>query len=162
MLDAFGITAEPVVLPGGRGGTWRADDLVLKPVDFAPETRWRSDALAALPASAAFRVAPPVRSTSGDRVGGVPVRRGRAARQPTGRRGAGRHRVPRRAGPHNVPPTLVDRWSHPPAWDQVLLRALIYRITTLDRAHGEWTADHLAAHRPVIDLVVSRLGGSPR
>jgi uncharacterized protein (TIGR02569 family) len=63
---------------------------------------------------------------------------------------------------HDAPPALVDRWSHLPAWDQVLLRALIYRITTLDRAHGEWTADQLAAHRPVIDLVVSRLGGSAR
>ncbi|GAA3541319.1 TIGR02569 family protein [Amycolatopsis ultiminotia] len=46
--------------------TWRAGPLVLKPVEFAAETRWRAEVLDALPDSAEFRVARPVRSQDGD------------------------------------------------------------------------------------------------
>ncbi|MEU4761876.1 TIGR02569 family protein [Actinosynnema sp. NPDC023794] len=263
-LSAFVVTDEPVVLPGGRGGTWRAGGVVLKPVDFEPETRWRSDVLAALPPSTAFRVAPPVRSASGDWV----VDGWKACRFVAGEPDVGRpddvlragiafheavRDVPRPAyldlrgdpwsvgdrvaweespadvGPaaldllapllaarapvdlpaqvvhgdlagnvlfaahlppavidwppywrpaswaaavavadclcwHGAPPELLDRWSHLPEWDQVLLRALIYRIVTQDRAAGDWPADQVRAYRPVIDLVVARVSGpgSPR
>ena len=262
MLTAFGVTAEPVVLPGGRGGTWRAGGLVLKPVDFEPETRWRSDVLAALPPSAAFRVAPPARSASGDWVvDGWEACRFVAGEPDVGRpddvlrAGIAFHEavrdVPRPAyldlrddpwsvgdrvaweespaevGPaalalleplvaarrpvdlpaqvvhgdlagtvlfaaglppavidwppywrpaswaaavavadclcwYGATPALVDRWSHLPAWDQVLLRALIYRIVTHDRAVGDWPADQLRAYRPVVDLVVARVSSVTR
>ncbi|MFD0201685.1 MULTISPECIES: TIGR02569 family protein [Saccharothrix] len=262
VLAAFGATAEPVVLPGGRGGTWRAGDLVLKPVDFEPETRWRSEVLAALPESTGFRIAPPVRSASGDWV----VDGWEACRFVAGEPDVGRPDDVLRAGiafhaavrdvprpsyldlrddpwsigdrvaweelpldggpadllaplvaarrpvdlpaqvvhgdlPGNVlfaaglppavidwppywrpaswaaavavadclcwygaPPELVDRWSHLPGWDQVLLRALIYRIVTHDRASGDWSPDQVRAYRPAVDLVTARLNapGSAR
>lgn len=66
VLQAFGITAEAVALPGGKGGTWRAGEVVLKPVEFAPETRWQADVLSTLPRSEHFRVARPIRAADGD------------------------------------------------------------------------------------------------
>jgi uncharacterized protein (TIGR02569 family) len=66
VLAAFGATADPEPLQGGRGGTWRAGDLVLKPVDFEPESRWRSTVLDKLPDSDAFRIARPVCAATGD------------------------------------------------------------------------------------------------
>ncbi|GAA0586077.1 TIGR02569 family protein [Kribbella sandramycini] len=62
---AFGVEAPPRLLPGGRGQTWRAGDIILKPVDFAPETIWRAEVLSTLPTSLEFRVARPIRSRSG-------------------------------------------------------------------------------------------------
>ncbi|WP_211348121.1 TIGR02569 family protein [Saccharothrix texasensis] len=264
VLSAFGVTAEPVALPGGRGGTWRAGGVVLKPVDFEPETRWRSDVLAALPPSAGFRVAPPVRSASGDWVvDGWEACRFVPGEPDTGRAddvlraGIAFHAavrdVPRPAyldlrddpwsvgdrvaweespvdvGPaalglleplvaarrpvdlpaqvvhgdlagnvlfapdlppavidwppywrpaswaaavvvadclcwYGAPPALLDRWSHLPAWHQVVLRALIYRIVTRDLAGGDRPADQVRAYRPAVDLVLARLSGpgSPR
>jgi uncharacterized protein (TIGR02569 family) len=64
-FEAFGATAEPVRLAGGKGGTWRAGDLVLKPVEYLPETLWRAEVLDRLPENPAFRVARPVRATDG-------------------------------------------------------------------------------------------------
>lgn len=66
MLEAFGADAEPRPLEGGRGSTWRAGSVVLKPVDLAVESRWRASVLDALPESDAYRVARPVRAGSGD------------------------------------------------------------------------------------------------
>ena len=66
VLAAFGATADPEPLRGGRGGTWRAGDLVLKPVDFEPESRWRAMVLDKVSGTEAFRVARPVAATSGD------------------------------------------------------------------------------------------------
>ncbi|MQA25667.1 MAG: TIGR02569 family protein [Micromonosporaceae bacterium] len=65
MLAAFGATDDPVVLPGGKGGTWRAGRLVFKPVEFLAETLWRAEVLAELPDSAEFRLARPVRALDG-------------------------------------------------------------------------------------------------
>ncbi|MEV0389061.1 TIGR02569 family protein [Nonomuraea sp. NPDC050643] len=61
VLAAFGTAGEPVWL----GGAWRAGSLVLKAVEFPPETLWRSEVLAALPDSPHFRLARPVRTGDG-------------------------------------------------------------------------------------------------
>ncbi|MGW7539392.1 hypothetical protein [Amycolatopsis sp. NPDC054798] len=66
VLAAFGCAGDPVRLEGGKGGTWRAGNVVLKPVEFAPETRWRAAALATVAESAEFRIARPLRARDGD------------------------------------------------------------------------------------------------
>ncbi len=63
-LSAFGITETPKRLEGGQGGTFRAGDVVLKPAE-GPLSRWRSDVLSALPGSARFRLARPLRTRAG-------------------------------------------------------------------------------------------------
>lgn len=65
VLTAFGVTDDPVPLPGGKGGTWRAGSLVLKPVEFLAETLWRAEILAALPDPAGFRISRPARTLDG-------------------------------------------------------------------------------------------------
>jgi uncharacterized protein (TIGR02569 family) len=65
-LAAFGAEGDPVRLAGGKGGTWRVGDVVLKPSEGDAEVRWRSDVLAALPPSPHFRIARPVRAADGD------------------------------------------------------------------------------------------------
>lgn len=67
---AFGAVGEPVRLAGGKGGTWRVGDVVLKPSEGDAEVRWRSEVLAALPESPHFRVARPVRAADGDWLAG--------------------------------------------------------------------------------------------
>lgn len=64
--EAFGARADPVRLAGGKGGTWRAGDIVLKPSEGDDESRWRAGILATLPESPHFRVARPIRATNGD------------------------------------------------------------------------------------------------
>jgi uncharacterized protein (TIGR02569 family) len=256
VLAAFGVAAEPRRLPGGKGGTWRAGDVVLKPAEGAAETRWRNDVLAALPASPHFRVASPLRAADGDwlasgweaqrhvaghadprRVDDV-VRAGAAFHEavaglarpsfldgrddpwsygdrlawdepvPPGATApsallppllAARHpldapaqivhgdllgnvlfadglppaiidwpaywRPPAWAAAvavvdalcwHEAPPAVLDRWAHLPAWDQVLLRALIYRIATWPAAR--WTAPPDDAYRPVAERLLTRAG----
>ena len=66
VLRAFGASGAPVRLAGGKGGTWRAGDVVLKPSEGDEEARWRAGVLAALPESPHFRVARPVRAADGD------------------------------------------------------------------------------------------------
>jgi uncharacterized protein (TIGR02569 family) len=66
VLAAFGVDGDPVRLAGGKGGTWRVGDVVLKPSEGDAEVRWRSDVLAALPESPHFRIARPVRAVDGD------------------------------------------------------------------------------------------------
>jgi uncharacterized protein (TIGR02569 family) len=59
VLDAFGV-ADPTPLPGGRGRSWRAGRLVLKPLDWKPdELRYQAAVLAALDAEN-LRVAAPL------------------------------------------------------------------------------------------------------
>jgi uncharacterized protein (TIGR02569 family) len=65
VLAAFEVTDDPTLLPGGKGGTWSADQLVLKPVEFLAETLWRAEVLHELPGSAEFRIAQPVRTKDG-------------------------------------------------------------------------------------------------
>jgi uncharacterized protein (TIGR02569 family) len=64
--EAFGAVGEPVRLAGGKGGTWRVGDVVLKPSEGDDEVRWRSDVLAALGESPHFRIARPVPAAGGD------------------------------------------------------------------------------------------------
>ncbi|GAA3940739.1 TIGR02569 family protein [Actinoplanes auranticolor] len=63
---AFGAQGDPVRLAGGKGGTWRVGDVVLKPSEGDDEVRWRSEVLTALPESPHFRIARPVRAAGGD------------------------------------------------------------------------------------------------
>ncbi len=45
VLRAFGIASAPTRLAGGRGRTWRAGDIVLKPCDDQEEWRWLAEHL---------------------------------------------------------------------------------------------------------------------
>jgi uncharacterized protein (TIGR02569 family) len=61
VLAAFGARGPLEPLPGGTGRSWRAGDLVLKPLDRAPhEIPWQAEVLGSL-ACDGFRVAPPLR-----------------------------------------------------------------------------------------------------
>ena len=270
VLAAFGVTGAAVVLPGGKGGTWRAGDVVLKPVEFLPETLWRAEIIAGLvgaveigapapveqPTSGRFRLARPVPAVDGawvaggweaaHLVAGQPdpsrpddiVRAGHAfhaaiaevsrpafldrradawalgdrvawAELPAVSSPAAmrllrpllRARRPVRLAaqavhgdlPGNVlfaaglspaiidwsvywrpaawasavvvvdamcwygaTPDLAARWSHLPAWGQLLARALIYRIVTHDALRGAagWTPDQIGAYGPAVDVAL--------
>lgn len=256
VLKAFEVTEAPVALAGGKGGTWRAGELILKPVEFADESIWRSEVLTALPESGNFRVARPVRALDGtwmaegweasrfvagtedvsriddvlragiafhaaiaglarpvflddrddpwsvgDRVAWeeVPLRIGATseellrplikARRPVELASQAVHgdlpgnvlfadglppaiidwplywRPPSWASAvavvdalcwYDATPELVLRWSHLPAWGQMLVRALIYRIATDEAVFGPagWTSGHADAYKPAIDAAV--------
>lgn len=67
VLRAFGVqgaTTERLV--GGRGLTWRAGAVVLRPQDGPAETDWRAGVLASLPDDSDFRTARPVSTTTGE------------------------------------------------------------------------------------------------
>ncbi|MFI5933185.1 TIGR02569 family protein [Actinoplanes sp. NPDC051494] len=66
VLRAFGAHGDPVRLAGGKGGTWRAGDVVMKPSEGDDEVRWRAGVLSTLPESPDFRIARPVRAEDGD------------------------------------------------------------------------------------------------
>ncbi|MFB9662985.1 TIGR02569 family protein [Glycomyces mayteni] len=66
VLEAFGSTAEPVLLEGGQGRTWRSGGLVLKPVDNPAEAEWRAETLSALPESDTFRIPRPIPTRTGE------------------------------------------------------------------------------------------------
>jgi uncharacterized protein (TIGR02569 family) len=60
VLEAFETSAEPVLLDGGTGRTWRAGHLVLKPLDRVPaEIVWQADVLGRVRENG-FRVTRPV------------------------------------------------------------------------------------------------------
>jgi uncharacterized protein (TIGR02569 family) len=253
VLSAFGVSGEPRLFTGGKGGTWGVSDVVLKPAEGVPETVWRSEVLTALPRSPDFRIARPVATldgawvfdgweaarfvagqaeprrvdevvvagsafhqaiaalprpsfldfredlwTYGDRLAWqepVPVGSTAAspllaplmaARRPVIARSQVVHgdlignvlfadgqppaiidwpaywRPPAWAAAvavadalvwHNASPEVVSRWAHLPGWDQMLIRALIYRIAAWPAAR--WTASPDDAYRPVVDLVVA-------
>jgi uncharacterized protein (TIGR02569 family) len=264
VLAAFGVAdTTPIRLPGGRGGTWRAGQLVLKPVEFLAETLWRAELLHELPDSAEFRVARPAMTRDGKWV----AQSWEASRLVAGEPNISRYDDVLRAGiafheaiaelprpafldlredpwsygdrvawdelpiqatpaaidllaplihtrrrvdlasqlvhgdlPGNVlfadgmppaiidwpaywrptswasavavadavcwydaPPNLLARWSHLPEWGQMLVRALIYRITTHDKALGPagWTPDQVSTYRRVIDLATEYVIDSP-
>jgi uncharacterized protein (TIGR02569 family) len=52
---------------------------------------------------------------------------------------------------YGAEPDLAARWAHLPEWGQMLIRALLYRMTTDEVAHGR--VDR-AAYQPVIDLAL--------
>lgn len=53
---------------------------------------------------------------------------------------------------YGAKPSLAARWAHLPEWDQMLVRALIYRIATdlATRGSADW-----AAYRPAIETALS-------
>src|SRR5690242_16536677 len=60
VLAAFGVEDEPAPLPGGRGRSWRAGSLVLKPLDRAPaQLAWEAGLFARIPEDG-FRIARPL------------------------------------------------------------------------------------------------------
>lgn len=69
VLAEFGVESERHAelhnLPGGRGLTWRAGDIVLRPSAGDGETLWKANVLAELPHSAAFCTPRPIISASG-------------------------------------------------------------------------------------------------
>lgn len=132
VLTAFGIEDDPIRLVGGKGKTWRAGRLALKPVDFAPETRWRADVLATLPDSTEFRVARPARALNGAWI----VEGWEATVLVAGEPDVSRPDDVLRAGAafhaaiaHLPRPTFLDRRDDPwvfgdrVAWDELPLRA---------------------------------------
>ncbi len=263
VLAAFGVADDPVVLPGGQGGTWRAGQLVLKPVELLTETLWRAEVLTGLPDATEFRVARPVQTLDGawvahgweacQLVAGEPdvsrqddvLRAGtafhaaiadlprpafldlrddpwaygdRVAWEELPVRGCpaaldllaplARSRRPVDLTPQVVhgdlpgnvlfaaglPPAIIDwpaywrpaswasavavadalcwygaspdlaaRWAHLPAWGQMLVRALIYRIATHEAAFGPtgWTPDQVEAYRPAVNLAVTYANHDP-
>jgi uncharacterized protein (TIGR02569 family) len=263
VLAAFGVADTPILLPGGKGGTWRAGQLVLKPVEFLAETLWRAEILHELPGSAEFRVARPARTRDGtwvaqgweasclvagepnvsryddvlragiafheaiaglprpvfldlrddpwsyaDRVAWdeLPIQASQTATDLMAPLIHARRRVhlvsqlvhgdlpgnvlfadgmppaiidwPAYWRPtswasavavadavcwYDAPSTLLARWSHLPEWGQMLLRALIYRITTHDKTLGPagWTPDQAGTYRRVIDLATEYVISSP-
>ena len=67
VLRAFGVAdAVSHPLSGGQGQSFLAGTLVLKRTDNIEEARWSANTLERLVGAPAFRVASPVRSTSGD------------------------------------------------------------------------------------------------
>lgn len=66
VLRAFGAQGqEPERLAGGRGLTWAAGAVILRPAGSADETTWKSEVLERLPTSDAFTVPRPLRTDSG-------------------------------------------------------------------------------------------------
>ena len=63
VLDAFTLTEPPVRLAGARGEIWRSGAVLLRRTDAS--SAWRAEVLSALPESADFRVARPVRARDG-------------------------------------------------------------------------------------------------
>jgi uncharacterized protein (TIGR02569 family) len=63
VLRAFGVEEPPRRLPGGQGGSWVAEDLVIKP-GGTPVHEWLAEALSEVMADG-FRLAIPVRTLQG-------------------------------------------------------------------------------------------------
>jgi uncharacterized protein (TIGR02569 family) len=61
---AFGASSEPIRIAAGQGTSWRAGDLVLKPVDDEEEVQWRCRLLDDIDEHG-FRVSRPVRDEDG-------------------------------------------------------------------------------------------------
>jgi uncharacterized protein (TIGR02569 family) len=65
VLSAFGVAGEPVALEGGQGSSWRAGDVVLKPVVLSePELEWQAGVLASISGDG-FRLPRPRRARDG-------------------------------------------------------------------------------------------------
>ncbi|HET6533031.1 MAG TPA: TIGR02569 family protein [Actinoplanes sp.] len=54
---------------------------------------------------------------------------------------------------HGADPQVIDRWANLPAWDQMLIRALIYRIATWPAAR--WATPPDDEYRPVAKIVLA-------
>jgi uncharacterized protein (TIGR02569 family) len=57
---------------------------------------------------------------------------------------------------YDATPDLAARWAHLPAWGQMLIRALLYRIATDEAVSGPgcWTTARLDAYQPAVDLAI--------
>ncbi|GGN98185.1 TIGR02569 family protein [Actinoplanes lobatus] len=254
---AFGAEGDAVRLAGGKGGTWRVGDVVLKPSEGDDEVRWRAEVLTALPASPRFRIARPVRAADGDWLAGGWEATEAVAGHPDQRRvddvirvGAAFHELvaavprptfldtrhdpwvygeqlaffdtpppgPRRPSKlldellalrrpaalpeqvvhgdllgnilfsdglppavidwpaywrppawasavaavdamvwHGTGPEVIDRWAHLPEWNQMLVRAAIYRLGTWDAAG--WPQEPEDAYRPVVATITHLVQG---
>ena len=64
VIQAFGVDAEPVLLNGGEGQSYRADNIVLKPAGDSNEVSWNAKVLGDVPEDG-FRVNKPARTTDG-------------------------------------------------------------------------------------------------
>lgn len=64
VLEAFGVTVAPVLLPGGQGGTFRAGPVVLKPSANEAEVSWGASVFKSIRQDG-FRVPMPFRSHHG-------------------------------------------------------------------------------------------------
>lgn len=144
---AFGVAGRPLDrLAGGRGLTWRAGPVVLRPHDGAAETDWRAGVLASLEHTAGFRTPRPVATADGTWRSGsweawqwLPGRADERRVADVIRAGAAFHRA---IAHLDRPPFLDDKdnaWSRADrmAWDEVELP----HDPTLDRL--------AAAFRPV-------------
>jgi uncharacterized protein (TIGR02569 family) len=68
IVAAFGATGAPEPLDGGQGGSWRAGDVVLKPLDLTEsELTWQAQVLGAIRCDG-FRLAPPRLAADGSLV----------------------------------------------------------------------------------------------
>ncbi|MFG1909584.1 hypothetical protein [Kribbella sp. NPDC048928] len=58
---------------------------------------------------------------------------------------------------YGAEPGLAARWAELPEWGQMLIRALLYRMTTDDLAGGAatWTDARRSGYLPVIELALS-------
>jgi hypothetical protein len=70
VIDAFGLSGSPVMLPGGELRTYRCAEFVLRHVsaqiDEIPDTLFTASLFARIPESAAFRVPRPRRANDGE------------------------------------------------------------------------------------------------
>lgn len=59
---------------------------------------------------------------------------------------------------HAAPASLLTRWADRAEWDQMLVRALMYRIATNEgfRREGAPVREHAEHYRRVVDLVLAR------
>lgn len=170
VVSAFG-GAEPVErLEGGRGMTWRAGPVVLRPAEDRGETEWASEVLSRLDVSADFGLADPLRDDRGSwtRDGWHALRRVPGAPDPSRlddvlRAGAAFHRaladvpVPSLLAERDHPWARADRiaWGEDEAPRDELLAALLgaYRPLELPSQliHGDLLGNVLfAAVRPPV------------
>jgi hypothetical protein len=72
VLASFGVSADPVSLPGGEGTAWRAGRAVLKPAGDLRAARWTADLYRDLAAhrNPGFRVPRPLGTVTGDGAAG--------------------------------------------------------------------------------------------
>lgn len=65
---------------------------------------------------------------------------------------------------YGAPATLLDSGAGVPEWDQMLVRALMYRIATNEgcRRHGLPVRERPEDYRATVDLVLARLRGGQR
>jgi len=78
VLASFGVSADPVSLPGGEGTAWRTGEAVLKPVGDPRVARWSADlyrdlGLLTARRDAGFRVPRPLGTAAGDWVAQDPL-----------------------------------------------------------------------------------------